>query len=346
MAVNAAAVQCLDGMARVARAVGDWESANAWVDTAASVKTAINELLWNDTLGNSALDVSTPEVHGVSAIAFALSSGVVNETQIKLCVEGLEGLRQGPGYLDSSTTDNRIPLKSRTPARLGNLWDAMISNKSYRTGASWEYVAQPLEPGIDFFTSLSHPWGGTPTYALTNYIAGIRPVEFGFRRWIVNPLVTGLNVTSARATLRGNVTAPVGTDGVCEVAQPSSLTGIYEQHLVGTGEAVGSRICDKFRSNEFGVGLICVAGTDEGVNKERLIYNNFQVLIMSLICVRSTYNPAWRQQDLMVSASSAFHALLHHVTASDVSIKKAQRGPARSTVSRLPLRRSLAVHAA
>ncbi|GMG16461.1 unnamed protein product [Phytophthora fragariaefolia] len=131
----------------------------------------------------------------------------------------------------------------------------MISNELYRTGASWEYVAQSLEPGIDFFTSLSHPWGGAPTYALTNYIAGVRPVEFGFRRWIVNPLVTGLNLTRASATvntpygdlsaaweladsrLSVTITAPIGTDGTFEVAQPSSPTGIYEEHLVGTGEA-------------------------------------------------------------------------------------------------------------
>ncbi|ETM98110.1 hypothetical protein PPTG_19784, partial [Phytophthora nicotianae INRA-310] len=96
MAVNAAAVQCLNGMARVARAVGDWESANSWITVATSVKTAINELLWNDALGNYALDLSTPEVYGVSATAFALTSGVANETQTKLIVDGLEGLRQGP----------------------------------------------------------------------------------------------------------------------------------------------------------------------------------------------------------------------------------------------------------
>ncbi|KAE9287469.1 hypothetical protein PR003_g26043 [Phytophthora rubi] len=259
-AVNAAAVQCLEGMAKVAEAVGDWESANAWVETAASVKTAINELLWNDTLGNYALDVSTPDVYGVSAIAFALSSGVANETQVKLCVDSLEGLRQGPGYLDSSTTDNTTEISPNTNGflldallqhgytdqaafLLDNLWDAMISNESYRSGASWEYVAQSLEPGLDFFTSLSHPWGGAPTYALTNYVAGIRPVEFGFRRWIVNPLVTGLDITSANATvstpngpvtaawvrndtqLSVTITAPTGTDGTFEVV------AIQLQHL-------------------------------------------------------------------------------------------------------------------
>ncbi|ETP26152.1 hypothetical protein F441_01059, partial [Phytophthora nicotianae CJ01A1] len=139
---------------------------------------------------------------------------------------------------------------------LDNLWDAMISNENYRSGASWEYVAQSMEPGNDLFTSLSHPWGGAPTYAFTNYVAGIRPVEFGFRRWIVNPLVSGLNVTSANATvntpygdlsaawelvdsqLSVTITAPVGTDGTFEVAQPSSSTGIYETHIAGIGEAI------------------------------------------------------------------------------------------------------------
>jgi hypothetical protein len=272
MAVNAAAVQCLDGMAGVARRVGDWESANAWVEVAASVKTAINELLWNDTLGNYAVDISTPEVYGVSATAFALTSGVANGTQIKLCIEGLEGLRQGPGYLDTSDTDNTTKISPNTNGflldallqhghtkqaifLLDNLWDAMISNEEFRSGAPWEYVSQSLEPGLDSFTSLSHPWSGAPTYALTNYVAGIRPVEFGFRRWIVNPLVSGLNVTSASATvntpygylsatweladsqLSVTITAPVGTDGTFEVAQPSSSMGLYERHLVGTGEA-------------------------------------------------------------------------------------------------------------
>ncbi|KAK1941805.1 hypothetical protein P3T76_006869 [Phytophthora citrophthora] len=272
MAVNAAAVQCLNGMARVARGVGDWESANAWTEVAASVKTAINELLWNDTLGNYALDLSTPEDYGVSATAFALTSGVANETQAKLIVEGLESLRQGPGYLDSSATANTTAISPNTNGflldallqrgytdqavfLLENLWDAMISNENYRSGASWEYVAQSLEPGIDLFTSLSHPWGGAPTYALTNYVAGIRPAEFGFSQWIVNPLVTGMNVTSANATVKTpfgdlsaawelvdnqlsvTITAPVGTNGTFEVAQPSSSTGIYKQHLVGTGGA-------------------------------------------------------------------------------------------------------------
>ncbi|KAG6948273.1 hypothetical protein JG688_00015195 [Phytophthora aleatoria] len=271
-AVNAAAVQCLEGMARVAKAVRDETSANQWVEVASSIKTSINNLLWNDTLGNYAVDASTLEVYGVSAIAFAITSGVANETQSELCVKSLDNLRRGPGYLDTSATDNSTKISPNTNGflldallqtghtneaafLLDNLWDAMISNENYRSGASWEYVSQSLEPGLEEFTSLSHPWGGAPTYLLTNYVAGIRPVEFGFRRWIVNPLVTGLDITSASATvstpygaltaawekadsnvLSVTITAPVETEGMFEVVQLNSST--YQQTLNGTGEPI------------------------------------------------------------------------------------------------------------
>ncbi|KAL3668505.1 hypothetical protein V7S43_006598 [Phytophthora oleae] len=109
--------------AGMASGAGDWESANAWIEVAGNVKTAINELLWNDTLGNYALDVSTPEVYGVSATAFALTSGVANETQVKLIVDALEGLLQGPGYLDSSDTDNTTHISPNTN---GFLLDALL----------------------------------------------------------------------------------------------------------------------------------------------------------------------------------------------------------------------------
>uniref|UniRef100_H3GE44 Alpha-L-rhamnosidase C-terminal domain-containing protein n=1 Tax=Phytophthora ramorum TaxID=164328 RepID=H3GE44_PHYRM len=268
---NATAWLCLQGMAKVAEAVGDTDSANEWVEVAASIKTAVNSLLWNDTLGNYVVDASTPEIYGVSATAFAITSGVANETQVALSVKSLENLRRGPGYLDTSATDNTTYISPNTNGflldallqtghtdeavfLLDNLWDAMVSNELYRSGASWEYVSQSLEPGLQEFTSLSHPWGGAPTYALTNYVAGIRPVEFGFRRWIVNPLASGLDIKSANATVSTpygsisaawelvdtllcvTITAPEGTEGVFEVAQLNSST--YELSLNGTGEPI------------------------------------------------------------------------------------------------------------
>jgi hypothetical protein len=121
---------------------------------------------------------------------------------------------------------------------LNNLWTAMTDDK-YSSGASWEYVAQDLSPGLSLFTSLSHPWGGAPTYVLTEHVAGIRAVTPGHKTWIVKPAISGFDLDWAAASVKsqhgqlsvkwelGNkvlkvsVTAPRGTSG--KLSLPSDL---------------------------------------------------------------------------------------------------------------------------
>ena len=120
---------------------------------------------------------------------------------------------------------------------LDTLWGAaMVSQDAYYSGASWEYVGQNLTPGLSLFTSLSHPWGGAPSYLLTDYIAGIRPVTPGYKTWTFVPGIYGFNLTYAKATvptlygplsvkwslgkkgkLTVNVKAPAGTSGTLEL---------------------------------------------------------------------------------------------------------------------------------
>jgi len=113
---------------------------------------------------------------------------------------------------------------------------AMVSQDVYYSGASWEYVGQNLTPGLSLFTSLSHPWGVAPSYLLTDYIAGIRPVTPGYKTWTLVPGIYGFNLTYAKATvptlygplsvkwslgkkgrLTVNVKAPAGTSGTLEL---------------------------------------------------------------------------------------------------------------------------------
>lgn len=53
----------------------------------------------------------------------------------------------------------------------------MLANNLTSSGASREYVNQDGDPGLGLFTSLSHPWGGAPTYLTTAWVAGLRPTE-------------------------------------------------------------------------------------------------------------------------------------------------------------------------
>lgn len=171
-------------------------------------------------------------------------------------------LRLGPGYKDSSDVSDSDPTVNISPNTNGfllpalfkanatnmglqlikNLWSVMLPlNKSQNrtaVGTSWEYVnAQTEQPGLSLFTSLSHPWGGAPTYILTEWAAGLRPAKgpdaFGYRKWIVAP-ETGFQMGLQRAQakvvtafdgslsvewhvqdskLHANIMAPTSTEG-------------------------------------------------------------------------------------------------------------------------------------
>jgi hypothetical protein len=168
----------------------------------------------------------------------------------------LADLKLAPGYKDISTTDsstanispntNGFLMAAAMEANdtvvakylLDNLWAAMM-NDTYGTGASWEYIAQDLSPGLSLFTSQSHPWGGAPTYVLTEYVAGIRAVTPGHKIWFIRPAISGFVLDWAAASVKSqygqlsvkwelgnklltvNVAAPQGTSG--SLSLPASL---------------------------------------------------------------------------------------------------------------------------
>jgi alpha-L-rhamnosidase len=42
-------------------------------------------------------------------------------------------------------------------------------------------------PGLGVGTSLAHGWASGPTSALSKYVLGVRPVEAGYKAWLVEP---------------------------------------------------------------------------------------------------------------------------------------------------------------
>ncbi|OOO13709.1 alpha-L-rhamnosidase [Aspergillus oryzae] len=261
-AVACAAVQALTGAAEVATAIGDTKSASRYQRVAASIANAVNRHLWNDQLGAYSSSLDDIGNFSVSGTAYCISSGVASFNQTARSLATLSQLRLGPGYKDSSDVSDSDPTVNISPNTNGfllpalfkanatnmglqlikNLWSVMLPlNKSQNrtaVGTSWEYVnAQTEQPGLSLFTSLSHPWGGAPTYILTEWAAGLRPAKgpdaFGYRKWIVAP-ETGFQMGLQRAQakvvtafdgslsvewhvqdskLHANIMAPTSTEG-------------------------------------------------------------------------------------------------------------------------------------
>ncbi|KAG9558568.1 Six-hairpin glycosidase, partial [Aureobasidium melanogenum] len=225
LAVNAASVQAFKELAEVAIAVGDNDSAQAWSAVARNLTSTIQSKFWQPSLGHFSDNPQNATKLSVQGLSFVITSGIASASQATSCINALTALKLSPGYKDTTdiSSDGVVNISPNTngfllPALLQsnrtaeakylfeNLWAAMINNETTHSGASWEYVDTNLQPGLSRYTSLSHPWGGAPTYILTEYIAGIRPVTFGYKTWVIAPAYTGFDLKSTSA----QVTTPYG----------------------------------------------------------------------------------------------------------------------------------------
>lgn len=86
------------------------------------------------------------------------------------------------------------------------VWGVMAdeTNPNY-SGGHWEAMKPDGTPITDD-TSLMHGWSTWPVYLLPRYLAGVSPLEPGWTRWKVQPVLAGLeNVEVALSTPAGRV---------------------------------------------------------------------------------------------------------------------------------------------
>ncbi|PQE11261.1 is able to hydrolyze alpha-1 protein [Rutstroemia sp. NJR-2017a BVV2] len=150
------------------------------------------------------------------------------KTRTSSLLSALSALKLPPGFRDSTLSDPASPSTSLSPNTNGfllaalahprvnavaegkylldNLWTRMIDDAETYSGASWEYVGKDADgagPGLGLFTSLSHPWGGAPSYVLGRWVLGVRETEPGFRAWAVRAAVEGWGLEWARGRVGG-----------------------------------------------------------------------------------------------------------------------------------------------
>jgi hypothetical protein len=247
LAVNAASVQAFRELAVVASAIGDTASAASWNAIASRLGATIQSEFWQSAGYFSDTQQNKSKI-SVQGLSFVITSGVATDSQANSCMDALAALELSPGYKDTTTVSSPANISPNTNGFLlaalmqtnrtsemrylfENLWAAMITNDTTHSGASWEYVNTDLQPGLSRYTSLSHPWGGAPTYILTEYVAGIKPLTYGYKTWTISPAYTGFDLKHARAQvqtpygllkvqwsvtstqIKAIITAPVGTFG-------------------------------------------------------------------------------------------------------------------------------------
>jgi len=260
-AVACSIVKALNDLAEVATFVGDITSASNWAKNAQALSNAVNARLWNSA-GFYSIALSDPGNFSVAALSFAITSGVASSARAEMALSHLASLKLGPGYKDSSSvvSDATVNISPNTNGILldalfeanktelakeliKSLWSPMVTNSETSTGASWEYVNQEGKPGLGLFTSLSHPWGGAPTYLLTKHVAGIRQENgsFGWKRWVIEPaLGWGLGRLNAHVpTPNGNLGVSWIIEGGVAIVTVTSPKGTSGNLVISKGRVDG-----------------------------------------------------------------------------------------------------------
>lgn len=279
-AVTAVFAYALKELVPLARAVGDTASATLYEDTAASLVQAINDKLWNPTLGTYSLSLEAPSNYSLTAIGWAILAGAANSTQVTSSFAKLDALRCGIGYrtISSEACTAAYQLSPNTNgfllnalfkaqrdlgvgnltiarAQLEDFWPAMISRNEYYSGASWEYIHPDGSPGIDRYTSLSHPWGAAPTYVLPEYVLGISATGAGYETWTFTPMLEGLDLEFAEGTVVtafGDIRASWRVRGEMLVVETNVPRGTSATLVLPDGYCVGYR-GKEYRGGEVGL---------------------------------------------------------------------------------------------
>ncbi|EOD51596.1 putative alpha-l-rhamnosidase protein [Neofusicoccum parvum UCRNP2] len=204
-APSALFVHALQRASTLATAANDTASAASWSATASTVASAINDRLWNQDLGTYASSLADFGNSSLAGTAFAILSGAAPPARTAAAIAALADLRLGIGYKADSGVATAAAETSLSPnlsgflleallkasadaafatngttaspatasaseaagVLLDGLWAAMVADDAYATGSSWEYVYGDGRPGLDTYTSHAHPWGGAPTYVLS-----------------------------------------------------------------------------------------------------------------------------------------------------------------------------------
>jgi hypothetical protein len=203
--VNAFHYASLNKMAFIAGVLGKTDEARLFSDRANNVKKSIKDLLFDK---NKGLYIDAPGATHASkqANVFALRFGLVPPQYVDNVLDFIIENKAGSVYLyqyvlealfenDRSSAAVDI-LTSKTDRGWYNMIHGMGSSM---TTESWNFN---INPGMD----LNHAWGTAPVNIIPRYLAGIRPMESRFSRFLVSPSDTEMNSYNAVVpTLEGKI---------------------------------------------------------------------------------------------------------------------------------------------
>jgi hypothetical protein len=196
----------LRDMAWLERHIGSAELAGGYDAKADAIKQAVNDRLWNPTLGAYGQSSDHPDVLVEDANALALQYDIAPADRRASILKTLKqlwtpyGAILGPGLQDPTghtiepfgngmETAGRFAVNDTAGALdlMRRTWGPMVdpANPLY-TGGLWEF--KNSTGGVNRATaSLAHGWAASPTVQLTEQVLGVSPTDPGYATWRIEP---------------------------------------------------------------------------------------------------------------------------------------------------------------
>jgi alpha-L-rhamnosidase len=203
-ALNSMYYVTLNKASKLAELVGETERSNTWQKKAQVIKDAINSYLYLPSEHRYATNLyeGVPYEPTLYAQAWPLAYGIVPPDEVEYVVGALlELLSSDPSNPNVNIYGMYWVLKAL--GRTGYITEALDIIELYYghiidSGATtlWEHFNSYLHHNA----SLSHGWGGAPTWFLTTYVLGAK--RSGPNAWTLKPALSGVDYASGTLPLR------------------------------------------------------------------------------------------------------------------------------------------------
>lgn len=210
---NAFYYRCLRIMAQIAQLTGHDADATDFTARADQVYVSYNNVFWNPGT-QSYIDGEGIAHSAAHANFFPLAFGLVPATNQAAVLNFLHTRAMAPsvygaqylleGLFQSNDSDYALGLMS-TNGQRG--WLNMLNIGSTLTTEAWDFV---FKSNMDW----NHAWGSAPANIIPRYVLGLRPIEAGFGRVLIQPQLgqTLSYVSGTIPTIRGPVSIQVTND--------------------------------------------------------------------------------------------------------------------------------------
>ncbi|KAJ0150654.1 Methyltransferase [Fusarium oxysporum f. sp. albedinis] len=245
--VNLAYLDALNAMASMSP---DSKTASEYSHQAANLKQALIHMLWNNEQGTVRPALSLdPDGVFQDVNAYAATLGV--STDHPKVVEGVfpaseslpfafRGLDKWDKFALTSPYASGFALEAllaknegiKARELLSQVWGVMADQDSPNySGAHWEAMKTDGSP-FNHDVSLAHGWSSWPVFLLPRYLAGVYPLEAGWKRIGVEPVLAGLEaVKYSLETPQGHLSVVVhineeGGKGSVKIVVPQGSTAV------------------------------------------------------------------------------------------------------------------------